>query len=34
MSIVEMIEELKLERLVDYLARSVAQRLKPGNMEP
>ena len=33
-SIDEMIEEFKLERLDDYLARSLAHRLKPGNMEP
>jgi len=33
-SIEEMIEEFQLERLDDYLARSLAHRLKPGNMEP
>lgn len=30
----QMIEEFELERLDDYLARSLAHRLKPGNMEP
>jgi hypothetical protein len=29
-----MIEEFELERLDDYMARSLAHRLKPGNMEP
>jgi len=32
-SIDEMIDEFKIERLDDYLARSLAHRLKPGNME-
>ncbi|NQU22351.1 MAG: carbon-nitrogen hydrolase family protein [Candidatus Nealsonbacteria bacterium] len=29
-----MIAEFELERLDDYMARSLAHRLKPGNMEP
>ena len=29
-----MIEEFELERLDDYMARSLAHRLKPGNIEP
>ena len=33
-SIDEMIKEFEVERLDDYLARSLAHRLKPGNMEP
>ena len=33
-SIDDMIEEFKVERLDDYMARSLAHRLKPGNMEP
>ena len=32
-SIDQMIEEFELERLDDYMARSLAHRLKPGNME-
>ena len=32
-SIDEMIDEFKIERLDDYLTRSLAHRLKPGNME-
>lgn len=32
-SIDQMIEEFELERLDDYVARSLAHRLKPGNME-
>ena len=29
-----MIDEFKLERLDDYLARSLAHRLEPGKMAP
>ncbi|MCP4712979.1 MAG: carbon-nitrogen hydrolase family protein, partial [Planctomycetes bacterium] len=32
-SIEEMIDEFEIERLDDYFARSLAHRLKPGNME-
>jgi len=32
-SIGEMIDEFEIERLDDYFARSLAHRLKPGNME-
>ena len=32
-SIDEMIDEFEIERLDDYLTRSLAHRLKPGNME-
>ena len=32
-SIDEMIDEFEVERLDDYFARSLAYRLKPGNME-
>ncbi|MCK5272891.1 MAG: hypothetical protein KAJ52_09940, partial [Sedimentisphaerales bacterium] len=32
-SIDEMIEEFEIERLDHYFARSLAHRLKPGNME-
>jgi hypothetical protein len=33
-SIDAMIDEFELERLDDYLARSLAYRLRPGNREP